>query len=80
MERLIMSIGEVRLRINNSEFPIFSDERLTNDLGTQIVTVYGQVVDVYDTGAVVVHGRNPNRLREVLSQRRLTSDREAADG
>jgi hypothetical protein len=67
MPSIRMTLGEVRGRISAAGLVIKSEERLPNNLGTQIVTVFGQVADVYDTGAVVVHGRNAENLRTIFS-------------
>ena len=51
-----MTADLVRSGITTAGFAIFTERRLPNDSGTQIVTTTGQVVDVYDKGTVVVHG------------------------
>jgi hypothetical protein len=66
-----MTLEEVKSKLSAAGIFVASQTRLPNDMGTHIVTVYGQVVDVYDSGIAVVHGRAPARLTSVLGVRRI---------
>jgi hypothetical protein len=46
---------------------VVSDMRLPNDKGSQMRLVTGQVVMVYDTGTVVVQGRDPKPVEVLFS-------------
>ena len=70
MIALIMSLTEVRRRIDNSDFEIIVEARLPNNLGTKIVTAQGHVVVVYDLGKAVIQGKNPEQMGKVLTTKR----------
>lgn len=67
MKSIKMTLEEVRSRMSKTGLAIERERRLPNDKGSQIVTVHGQVVDVYNSGTTVVQGREAERLRTVLS-------------
>ena len=49
--KLKMSLSMVKKRIQDSGIEIFAEKRLTDNSGTQIVTIFGHVVNVYDNGS-----------------------------
>jgi hypothetical protein len=63
-----MSLAEVKRRIKKARFKIIVEERLRDDHGTQIVTNYGHVVNVYDTKTVVIQGKHQQQMCEILTQ------------
>jgi excisionase family DNA binding protein len=67
-DRLKMTVDQVRSRISAAGLAIHAERRLPNNAGTQIVTIRGQVVDIYDTGTIVIHGRDAEILRSILIQ------------
>jgi len=66
MNSIEMTLEEVKARMSAAGISIASETRLPNDSGTHIVTVSGQVADAYDSGTLVVHGRNAAELRRAL--------------
>jgi hypothetical protein len=70
MNSIKMTLEEVKSRMSAAGIDIKSEQRLPNDTGTQIVTIFGHVVDVYDTGKAVVQGRDAARLASVLGVHR----------
>ncbi len=65
-----MTVEEVSSLIAAAGVAITRKERLPNDRGTHIVTIVGQVADIYDTGTVVVHGRDAAGLSKILRIKR----------
>jgi hypothetical protein len=65
-----MSLPMVRQRIKSSGMETFKEERLPNDKGTQIITIVGHVVNVYDNGSVYPDGKNPEQMRAILLRRK----------
>jgi hypothetical protein len=65
-----MRLYEVKRRIDNSQFEIISETRLSNNLGTKIVTAQGHVVAAYDSGKAVIQGKNQKQMERVLTRRR----------
>jgi hypothetical protein len=69
MKSIIMSLSEVRCRINNSELDIIIEERLPNNFGAKIVTAQGHVVVVYDSGKAVIQGKNQTQMEIILTRK-----------
>ena len=63
MAKMKMTLSMVRKRIENSGLEIFVERRLPDNAGTQIVTTFSHIVNVYDTGSVVVHGSNAEQMK-----------------
>jgi hypothetical protein len=66
MKAIRMSLAEVRRRINRADLDITIEQRLPNNLGTQLVTLFGHVVTVYDTHTVVIGGKKQMQMRKIL--------------
>jgi ribonuclease HIII len=71
MKTIVMTLAEVRQRLNESEFEIIIDKRLPNNLGTHIVTIQGHVIDVYDSDKVVIQGKNREQITNILAQKTI---------
>jgi hypothetical protein len=69
MTTINMGLDEVKRRIDNSQFEIISETRLTNKLGTKIVTVQGHVVVAYDSGKAVIQGKNQKQMEIILTRK-----------
>jgi hypothetical protein len=65
MKAIRMSLAEVRRRINRADLDITIEQRLPNNLGTQLVTLLGRVVTVYDTHTVVLGGKKQMQMRKI---------------
>jgi hypothetical protein len=68
--KIKMSLSMVRRQIKRSGIEIFKEERLPNDTGTQIVTILGHVVNVYDNGSVYPDGQNAEQMTEILLRKK----------
>jgi hypothetical protein len=68
MGKMKMTLSMVRKRIENAGFEIFAERRLPDNTGMQIVTTLSHVVNVYDSGSVLIQGSNSEQMKEVLSQ------------
>lgn len=61
-----MNIDEAKACLQAGGFQINSEERLPNDLGTKLTATNGAIVNVYDSGKVVVQGKNQDPVKECL--------------
>jgi hypothetical protein len=68
MKRIIVSLAEVKRRIQKSGFQIIVQDRLRDNHGTQIITNHGHVVKVYDTGTVLIQGKHQEQMRIILTR------------
>ncbi len=66
--KLKMTLPMVRKRIENAGLDIFIERRLPDNMGTQIVTIKNHVINVYDSGSVVVQGVNRDQMENILTQ------------
>jgi hypothetical protein len=62
-----MTLPEVRRRIIASGLDLTVDERLPNNRGTQLMTLLGHVVTVYDTHKVVIGGKKQMQMFQILT-------------
>lgn len=49
-------------------YAVKSCDRLSNDKGWSIKCVSGEIINVYDTGKIVVQGKNQPKIKELLGQ------------
>lgn len=61
-----MNIEEVKDCLHAGGFQINSEGRLPNGTGTKITASNGAIVNVYDSGKVVVQGKNQEPVKECL--------------
>lgn len=62
-----MHIDEVKRLLDAAGIAVLSQERLPNDTGTQLRCQGDSVVNLYDSGSVVVGGKNQKVVREALN-------------
>ncbi|MBL4927767.1 hypothetical protein [Fuscibacter oryzae] len=61
-----IAIDDVKACLQAGGFQIAAEERLPNGTGTKISVGNGAIVNVYDTGKVVVQGKNQDPMKECL--------------
>jgi predicted nucleotide-binding protein len=61
-----MTADEVESRLREAGFELKRRDRLSNDMGEQLRFTGGEVVLVYDSGKVVVQGKNPDAVGAAL--------------
>ena len=61
-----MVIDEVKACLQASGFQLSAEERLTNGTGTKLSVSNGAIVNVYDSGKVVVQGKNQAPVKVCL--------------
>lgn len=66
MDSIKMTLEELKSQMSAAGLTIASETRLPNNRGTHIVTATGQVADAYDSGTLVIHGRDAAGLRKAL--------------
>src|SRR5690348_16811464 len=54
--------------LQNNGFQIGAESRLGNDLGWRLTCAGGEIVNVYDTGKVVIQGKNQGPLKALFGQ------------
>jgi predicted nucleotide-binding protein len=57
-----------RETLQNNGFQILSEERMNNGLGSRLKCADGEIVCVYDTGKVVVQGKNQAAVKPLFGQ------------
>lgn len=62
-----MHIEDAKRLLYEAGIGIISEDRLPNDTGTQLRCQGDSVVNLYDSGSVVVQGKNQKEVREVLN-------------
>lgn len=62
-----LPLPEVRRRIIAAGLDLTVEERLPNHLGTQLMTLRGHVVTVYDTHKVVIGGQMQPQMFQLLT-------------
>jgi len=67
--RLTSNRRQVIETINNSGYEIVQENRLPNDLGSQFRLETGQIIVLYDTGTLVVQGRDVAVVRKLFGVR-----------
>jgi len=61
-----MNIDEAKRRLNSAGCKVTSEERLANDSGFQLRIANGAIVNIYDTGSVVVQGKEKEEVERCL--------------
>ncbi len=61
-----MNIDEAKACLRAGGFQVNSEERLPNGTGTKLTVANGAIVNVYDSGKVVVQGKNQDPVKECL--------------
>lgn len=61
-----MTIEVVKACLQAGGFQVAAEERLPNGTGTKISVANGAIVNIYDTGKVVVQGKNQAPVKECL--------------
>ena len=62
------NLESVRDTLQNNGFQISSEERLGNGAGSQVKCANGEIVCVYDSGKVVVQGKNQGAVKPLFGQ------------
>src|SRR5437588_248980 len=62
------TVDEVKTLIEEKRFKITAERRLPNETGTQLYTDCGAIVVVYDTGKLVVQGKNADKARSLFGR------------
>lgn len=61
-----MNIDEAKACLQAGGFQINGEERLPNGTGTKLTATNGAIVNIYDSGKVVVQGKNQDPVKECL--------------
>ncbi len=61
-----MKLEEVKALLQKAQLPVTSDVRLPNNTGAQLKLENGAIVNVYDSGAINVQGKNPEVVKKAL--------------
>lgn len=61
-----MNVDEAKACLQAGGFQVNSEDRLPNGTGTKITTSNGAIINVYDSGKVVVQGKNQVPVKECL--------------
>ena len=75
-----VEVGEVLERLEAAGFRMTDRSRLSNDSGDVVRFAGGEVVCIYDSGKVVVQGKNPERVQEILDSEDAVLSRAGAGG
>jgi predicted nucleotide-binding protein len=62
-----MNTEEVRRLLEGAGEKVTSEKRLPNETGTQLRTVAGAIVNVFDTGRVQVQGKRQDEIQRLLT-------------
>lgn len=62
------NLDGVRETLQNNGFQITSEERMGNGLASQLKCANGEIVCVYDSGKVVVQGKNQGAIKPLFGQ------------
>jgi predicted nucleotide-binding protein len=62
-----MHVDDAKRLLTEAGIQVHSEERLGNDTGMQLRCDGDSIVNLYDSGSVVVQGKNQKRVREVLN-------------
>ena len=61
-----MNVEEAKACLHAGGFQVNSEDRLPNGTGTKITASNGAIINVYDSGKVVVQGKNQVPVKECL--------------
>jgi hypothetical protein len=65
-----MHLSEVIIRLHEEGLTISIERRVPTNLGYQIVTHCGHVINVYDSRTVDIQGKHKEEMRKVLTKER----------
>ena len=68
MARLIMRLSEVIIRLHEEGLTISIEWRLPTNLGYQIITHRGHVINVYDSRTVDIQGKHKEEVYKLLTK------------
>jgi hypothetical protein len=68
MARLIMRLSKVILRLHEEGLTISIERRLPTNLGYQIVTQRGHVINVYDSQTIDIQGKHKEEMGKLLTK------------